>query len=98
MIIAHTALVTLHLLSRISIPSIVFIFTIILSPQSIYLPLLFKVFPPFLQHSFSDWFPDIIKGGEKKRRHKMKTAVIQNCFLHNFISIGNYTLRKVHGS
>lgn len=75
MIIAHNVLVTLHLLSRISIPSVVFIFTIILSPQSIYLPLFFKVFSPFLQHSFSDGFPDITKEGEKRRCHKMKTAV-----------------------
>ena len=65
MIFAHIVLVTLHLLSRIPIPSVVFIFTIVLSPQSIYLAFLFKVFPPFLQHSFSDWFPDKTKGGEK---------------------------------
>lgn len=56
MIIAHTVLVTLHLLSRVSIPSVVFIFTIILSPQSIYLPVLFRVFPPSLRHSFPDLF------------------------------------------
>lgn len=63
MIIARIVLVALHLLSRISIPSVVIIFTIILSPQSVYLPLLFKVFPTFFQHSFSDWFS---KNGEKK--------------------------------
>lgn len=89
MIIAHTVLIILHLLSRISIPSVVFIFTIILSPQSVYLPFLFKVFPPFLQHSFSDWFPDITKEGETRRRHKI-IAVIQSCFLYYSISIGNY--------
>lgn len=67
MITAHIVLVTLHLLSRISIPSVVFIFTIVLSPQSVYLALLFKVFPPFLQHSFSDWFPEITEEGGKKK-------------------------------
>ena len=65
MIFAHIVLVALHLLSRIPIPGVVFIFTIILSPQSIYLAFLFKVFPPFLQHSFSDWFPDETEEGEK---------------------------------
>lgn len=89
MITAHTVLIILHLLSRISIPSVVFIFTIILSPQSVYLPFLFKVFPPFLQHSFSDWFPDITKEGETRRWHKIK-AVIQSCFLFYSISIGDY--------
>ena len=67
MIIAHTVLVTLHLLSRVSIPSVVFIFTIILSPQSVDLPLLFKIFSPFLQHSFSDWFPNV-RGTKEKAK------------------------------
>lgn len=45
------------MLCRISIPSIVFIFSIILSPQSIYFAFFFEVFSPLFHDSFPDCLP-----------------------------------------
>lgn len=84
---AHSVPAILHLLRRVSVPSVVFVFAVILSPQSIYFSFLFKVLSSFFQHSFSDWFPDT------KNKEKREGDIKHNTKLFLHISDdGNYIL------
>lgn len=62
------SLVRLHLLGRISIPSIIIILSIILSSQSVDLAFFLKLFIPFFQYSF----PNCLSEEEREREYKFQ--------------------------
>uniref|UniRef100_A0ACB8G1Q3 Uncharacterized protein n=1 Tax=Sphaerodactylus townsendi TaxID=933632 RepID=A0ACB8G1Q3_9SAUR len=93
MITMPSLLVKLHLLSRISIPSIVIIFTIILSSQSIDFAFFFEFFTPLFQYSFPDPLP-------KQEKCRLRTMFYSNTSKYHSFSYSStlYPQSRIHYS